>query len=42
MLLAQNKSLAEWNLSQEPKLKSGKQRLVDAYERTQAVQTEVI
>ncbi len=32
MLIAQNKSLAEWNLSQEPRLTEAKKRLSDTYE----------
>lgn len=32
ILLAQNKSLAEWNLSQEPKLRQAKEAVMEAYE----------
>lgn len=32
MLLAQNKSLAEYNLGQEPKLRQAKEKLLHTYE----------
>lgn len=40
MLLAQNKSLAEWNLAQEPKLREAKARLVDVYEQAAKLKEE--
>jgi len=40
MLLAQNKSLAEWNLSQEPKLREAKSRLLDVYEQAAKLKEE--
>lgn len=40
MLLAQNKSLAEWNLAQEPKLREAKSRLLDVYEQAAKLKEE--
>jgi len=41
MLLASNKSLAEFNLSREPRLRQAKQRLVSTYEIATSVYSEV-
>lgn len=40
MLLAQNKSLAEWNLSQEPKIREGKERLLQTFEQASKMKEE--
>ncbi|KAM3717587.1 Vacuolar protein [Dirofilaria immitis] len=42
MGLVQNKSLAEWNLSQEPKIEEAKRRLRNTYEEAVKVKEEVI
>ncbi|KHN83036.1 Vacuolar protein sorting-associated protein 37B [Toxocara canis] len=41
MGLVQNKSLAEWNLSQEPKLEEAKKKLLNTYEQAVSVKAEV-
>jgi len=41
MLMASNKSLAEFNLSREPRLRQAKQRLVSTYEMATSVYSEV-
>ncbi|MFH4980534.1 hypothetical protein AB6A40_007243 [Gnathostoma spinigerum] len=41
MGLAQNKSLAEWNLSQEPKLEEAKARLKETYDKAVSLKAEV-
>ncbi|EFO27819.1 hypothetical protein LOAG_00655 [Loa loa] len=42
MGLVQNKSLAEWNLSQEPKIEEAKRRLRTTYEEAVKVKDEVM
>ncbi|VDN22253.1 unnamed protein product, partial [Gongylonema pulchrum] len=42
MGLVQNKSLAEWNLSQEPKIEEAKRRLLSSYEEAVKVKEEVL
>lgn len=41
MLLASNKSLAEFNLSQEPNLRQSRQKLKELYEQAQELMNEV-
>jgi len=41
MLMASNKSLAEYNLSQEPVISEGKQKLVDKYQQAAQLAEEV-
>jgi len=40
MLLAQNKSIAQWNLSQEPKLRDAKAHLLDVFEQAEKLKAE--
>ena len=40
MLMASNKSLAEHNLSQKPKLERNKQQLIDAHQNKALIQAE--
>lgn len=42
MGLVQNKSLAEWNLSQEPKIEEAKKRLRNTYEEAVKVKEKVM
>ncbi|XP_064621841.1 vacuolar protein sorting-associated protein 37B-like [Lineus longissimus] len=42
MLMASNKSLAEFNLSREPRLIQGKERLASAHEQAKQLQEEVL
>jgi hypothetical protein len=42
MLMASNKSLAEFNLSREPRLNQGKERLGTAHEQAKQLQEEVL
>lgn len=42
MGLVQNKSLAEWNLSQEPKIEEAKKQLRTTYEEAVKVKEEVM
>lgn len=42
MGLVQNKSLAEWNLSQEPKIEEAKKQLRNTYEEAVKVKEEVM
>lgn len=41
MLLASNKSLAEYNLTFEPKLKEGKQSLMNLYQQARSLTDEL-
>lgn len=41
MLMASNKSLAEYNLAYEPKLKDGKAVLMELYEKARALADEL-
>ncbi|EJW74511.1 hypothetical protein WUBG_14583, partial [Wuchereria bancrofti] len=42
MGLVQNKSLAEWNLSQEPKIEEAKRQLRTTYEEAVKIKEEVM
>lgn len=41
ILIASNKSLAEYNLTFEPKLKEGKQGLMELYQKARALTDEL-